>query len=95
MIKTLKRVATRKGVPNYKLSKWIHRTQGVMVITRNRRCGDQGISLPCVLCRKALEKYKIHWSAMTNYGRVNSERSDDLPKSVPTGKQKRHYKFLG
>lgn len=88
------RIAIKKGIKRHNFSKWVGRTQGVMIITRPRRCGDEGVSIPCVLCRKALERHNIHWSAMSYTGIVNTRTDKDIPKSIPTGKQKRHYKFV-
>jgi len=63
---------------------------------RNRRDGEMGNALPCVLCRKALEKYNIKWKACVGDERwVDSMIPENLPKSKPTNKQRRMMKFQG
>ena len=64
-----------------------------MVIYRHLHIGTPGISIPCVICRKAVEKYKINWIAYDGTRWVNSEKTENIPKSKPTSKQKRNLKF--
>jgi hypothetical protein len=53
-----------------------------------------GNALPCVLCRKSLEKYKIKWVACVGEENwVSSMNPETLPKSKPTHKQRRVLKF--
>ena len=58
-----------------------------------------GNALPCVLCRKSLEKYKIKWIACVGEASVGEENwvssmnPETLPKSKPTHKQRRVLKF--
>ena len=56
--------------------------------------GD-GISLPCVLCRKTIERYDIPWVAHDGEQWVHSKKSEVLPPSIPTAKQKRMLGFGG
>lgn len=63
-----------------------------MIILRPRADGTVGISLPCVLCRKEIEKSQIRWVAHDGEKWVYSDR-DSLPKSRPTSKQIRQMGF--
>ena len=56
--------------------------------------GIDGISIPCVLCRKSIEKNKITWSAYDGEKWVHSNKSNELPKSISTSKQKRNLGFI-
>lgn len=55
-----------------------------------------GNALPCVLCRKSLEKYNIKWMACVGDEHwVKSTHTENLPKSKPTNKQRRVMNFRG
>lgn len=64
-----------------------------MIIWRPRADGSVGTSIPCVLCRRAIEKNKIRWVAFDGEKWVDSEKSDNLPISKPTSKQTRVLGF--
>lgn len=64
-----------------------------MNIWRVRKDGILGCSLPCVLCRKMIEKHDIKWCAYDGSNWVHSGRCEILPKSQPTNKQRRMMKF--
>ena len=87
MIYRLRREASKKGVKGHQIATWIHRVHGNFVIERIRRDGITGISLPCVLCKKAMERSGIQWIAYQGTHWVNSNQSDYIPKSKPTCKQ--------
>ena len=91
----LVREGIKAGVKRYNFSRWLHRKQGNLVVWRQKKDGEFGNALPCVLCRKAIEKHNIQWIAYTGEGWVNSLQSDEVPKSKPTHKQKRYMKFNG
>ena len=93
MIKYLIRQSKKKGVPTYKFSSWLNRVHGTMNIRRLRKDGVEGISLPCVMCRKAIEKYNIKWRAYDGDQWVYSYKTENLPKSQPTNKQRRFMGF--
>jgi hypothetical protein len=93
MVKYLLRLSKKKGVPQYKFSTWLNRIHGTMNICRMRKDGILGCSLPCVLCRKVIEKHKIKWRAYDGEQWINSYTSDNIPKSQPTNKQRRFLKF--
>jgi hypothetical protein len=84
MIKKLELQATREGVRRDKFASWVHRKYGNMIVWRNLADGTPGLSLPCVICRKAIEKLSIQWKAHLGsqwYTHI------DAPKSMPTHKQ--------
>jgi len=89
MIKHLKRISLKKGVPKYKFSSWVHRIYGAMNIWRVRKDGIIGCSLPCVMCRKAIESHNIQWRAYDGIQWVDSKKTEILPESKPTNKQRR------
>lgn len=92
LIKALNLEARRQGVHPACLAHWIHRKFGDFVVRRMRRDGGHGISIPCVICRKALERYSIQWRA--HIGSVWVRSTDpDPPKSKPTNKQKHKLGF--
>lgn len=93
MISYLEREARRKGVKPHKMASWIHRVHGNFVISRERKDGITGISLPCVICKKAMERYRIQWVAYSGNVWVNNIQTDNIPKSKPTNKQIRHLGF--
>lgn len=87
MIYQLQRCATKSGISQHKLSVWIHRKYGRMTVWRMRKDGVMGMSLPCILCRKQLDKFRIDWCAHlgTNWF---SSRDEFPPISKPTTKQR-------
>ena len=95
IISQLLRKSVKNGVKIHNFATWLHRKHGKLIIWRNRRDGEMGNALPCVLCRKSLEKYKIRWKACIGGDNwVNSTHLDTLPKSKPTNKQRRVMKFV-
>jgi len=95
MIRHMLRTCCKKGYDMSSFPRWLHRKYGTMVIYRLRKDGVMGISLPCVLCRKIIEKYKIQWVAFDGTHWINSLQSDNVPKSRPTNKQRIWMKFTG
>jgi len=92
LIKNLKHEFLKKGYKNHQFSSWINRKHGALVICRETSYGD-GISLPCVLCRKMIDKYNFKWIAYDGERWVHSCRSVNIPKSRPTNKQVRVLGF--
>lgn len=92
LIKNLKRDFLKRGYKSHQFSSWVNRKHGTLVISRETSYGD-GISLPCVLCRKIIEKYDIKWIAYDGKKWINSYKDIELPKSVPTNKQRRKLGF--
>ena len=94
MIKYLIRLSRKKGVAPHNFAKWVYRIHGTLNIWRMRKDGIIGCSLPCVMCRKAIEKYGLKWSAYDGSTWIHSSRNNVLPKSKPTNKQKRKFNFV-
>ncbi len=92
MIRQLLHTFRKKGSPLCDFSRWIHRKYGVLVVWRPRKDGVMGVSIPCVLCRKEIERFGIQWMAFTGDKWVSST-DPDVPKSTPTHKQKRWLHF--
>ena len=93
MIRSLQRESIKKGVKPYQFSEWVKRKYGAMTVWRLRRDGVMGTSLPCVLCRKAIEKLNIPWMAYDGSKWIRSWIDEDLPKSRPTNRQRRVFNF--
>ncbi len=92
MIKALKHECLKRGNKIHKFPTWVGRKFGTLVIHRETSYGD-GTSLPCVLCRKVIEKHGLRWKAYDGSKWVDSLTTEDLPKSVPTNKQRRLLSF--
>jgi hypothetical protein len=92
LIRRLYRECLKKGYKSHQFTEWLHRKYGHLIIMRRNTLGD-AISLPCVLCRKMIERYDICWAAHDGHQWVHSKKSDQLPQSIPTAKQKRNLGF--
>lgn len=92
LIRRLYRECLKKGYKSHQFTEWLHRKYGHLIIMRRNTLGD-AISLPCVLCRKMIERYDICWTAHDGHQWVHSKKSDQLPQSIPTAKQKRNLGF--
>lgn len=87
-IERLIHIANKKGVPSHNVIRWIRRYEGEFKVNRYLANGEQATSLPCVRCRKALEKYHIKWTAYFD-GKWVKWDDEDLPESRPTERQKK------
>jgi hypothetical protein len=92
MIKTLKRECFKRGNRGHQFAAWVKRKFGTLVIHRETSYGE-GVSLPCVLCRKVIEKYGIRWKAYDGETWIDSLITKNIPKSKPTNKQRRLLRF--
>ena len=92
LIRNLKHDFLKKGYKNHQFSSWVNRKHGALVIYRETSYGD-GISLPCVLCRKMIDKYNLKWIAYDGNEWIHSCKSVHVPKSKPTNKQRRILRF--
>jgi hypothetical protein len=92
LIKQLYRQCMKKGYKPHQFSEWLHRKYGEMIVQR-KTCVGHGNSLPCVLCRKAIEKVGIKWVAYDGSNWVHSKKTICLPTSIPTNKQQRVLGF--
>lgn len=79
--------AKREGIKPARFVHWTYRKFGPLIIQRVRKDGLPGISLPCVICRKALDRNRIPWMAHVDY-RWYSSTDPDVPASKPTNKQR-------
>ena len=93
LLKVFTLECSRQGVPLSKLPHWIHRKYGDFVIQRTLFSGSLGTSIPCVICRKALDRMSIQWRA--HIGDEWFKSNDSPPKSRPTHKQKHKLNFRG
>ena len=82
MIHQQLRVLSKKGLSLYDFPTWFHRKYGVTKIERLRDDGTPGCSIPCVMCRKVLDKYNIKWLAFDGINWVKTAIS------YPTNKQR-------
>lgn len=87
LIKSLSLEATRQGVRQSQFPAWIHRKYGDLIVVRELGCGGLGTSLPCVICRKALERMSIQWRAHIGNQWYKST-DENVPQSKPTLKQR-------
>src|SRR6056300_1433553 len=69
LIKTLFRECLKRGNKPHQFSSWVHRKYGELVVER-KTCYGHGNSLPCVLCRKAIERIGLKWKAHDGRGLV-------------------------
>ena len=90
MLSRLREISRRRGNSPAQFSTWTYRKYGEIIVTRLRRDGQPGTSLPCILCRKALDRIQIPWRA--HVGAVwFSSRDDCVPDSKLTQKQKSNF----
>lgn len=76
-----------EGVRPAGFSHWLHRKLGNLCIRRIRCDGTYGTSIPCVFCRKVLDREFIQWEAHIGDVWVSSN-DDDPPRSKLTQKQR-------
>ena len=86
MIVHLTHLANVKGVPKYKIAHWISRQHGKFIVTRYNSDGETTTSLPCILCKKQLDRYKIRWRAYYDNCWIDSD-SENIPESKLTSRQ--------
>lgn len=77
---------SKKGFGLHEFPSWLHRKFGIMYIERLTHDGLYGRSIPCIMCRKVIDKYKIQWAAYDGKEWVYS--SGKVPDSKPTNKQR-------
>jgi hypothetical protein len=92
LIKHLFRECMIRGNRPHQFTNWLHRKYGELVVQRKTGYGH-GNSLPCVLCRKALERVGLKWVAYDGSNWVHSKKTICLPISIPTNKQQRVLGF--
>jgi hypothetical protein len=92
LIKQLQRECLKSGNKPHQFSSWLNRKYGELVVER-MTCYGHGNSLPCVLCRKVIEKNGINWAAYDGTKWVHSKKTGSLPSSIATNKQSRQLGF--
>jgi len=92
LIKKLYHECLKSGNKPHHFRHWLRRKYGHLTIFRKTIHGD-AISLPCILCRKMIERFNICWVAHDGDKWVHSRKTVELPHSVPTAKQKRVLGF--
>jgi hypothetical protein len=78
--------ARRRGVRPWCFARWLWHAFGTLRVVRHTRDGTAGVSLPCVLCRRALDATGARWTALTRDGCTVTEH--DAPPSQPTTRQR-------
>ena len=92
LIKFLSLEASRQGVHPWCFSRWVHRKYGTFTVRRVLVNGSLGTSLPCVMCRKSMERLSIQWKAHIGQQWVRST-DEIVPRSRPTTRQIRELNF--
>jgi hypothetical protein len=78
------------GVPPSKFPHWLHMKVGSLIVMREKSDGNLGTSLPCILCRKVLDRENIQWSAHIGDQWIHST-DEDVPPSKFTNKQRGYF----
>lgn len=91
LLRTLYVKCLKSGKKPHQFTQWLHRKYGQLIIERRNIYGD-AISLPCVLCRKTLDKHGVRWSAHDGEKWVDSVLCLTIP-TRSTNKQKRVLGF--
>lgn len=86
-IQMMKHKSRIEGVHPSGFTHWLHRKIGKLTIKRIRCDGTHGTSVPCVFCRKVLDRECIDWVAHIGEHWV-SNRDEVVPKSKLTQKQR-------
>lgn len=87
-------LATRKGVRHMGIAHWIRRKIGARMIIERFLCDDTpACCLPCVLCRRSIERLgiSIRCTVDTADGCVFAGHMDDAPPSKLTTSQRRIF----
>lgn len=87
LLQYLRHVSRRHGIHPSAFSHWVNRKVGELVIKRIKCDGNMGTSIPCVCCRKVLDRGCIRWRAHIGETWISSN-DDVLPVSKPTQKQR-------
>jgi hypothetical protein len=85
-----KRLAIQKGIPRHAVISWIRRKSGgYLVVQRFLSDNTAGCSVPCVLCRREIEKYDMLVSCTARSGEPFEGKT--LPASELTCSQRRMF----
>lgn len=86
LLQFMKHRSRIEGVNPSAFSHWLHRKTGKLIISRIRCDGNMGTSIPCIFCRKILDRGMIEWTAHVGESWVSS-KDETVPKSKFTQKQ--------
>jgi hypothetical protein len=86
LIRFMKHRARIEGVTSSGFYHWFHRKIGRVVIWRRLFHGGMGTSVPCIICRKVMDRGLIDWEAHIGTS-WHSSRDSSPPKSKFTIKQ--------
>lgn len=90
MLELMQHRASVAGVSAHKTNMWIVKRIGVLHVERRTADGSFAISLPCKLCRIALDSIGVKWFAHLKDGSIVS--SQNAPPSEFTSRQKYEFK---
>ena len=85
-IQKLIHIAKKKGIHKQNISKWMQ-SEVDLTIMRFLKNGEYATSFPCILCRQAMARYQIKWTAFHDGKWVSSE-DENLPESKLTSRQR-------
>lgn len=85
--------ARKKGVANHKMHEWVKRKVSCIHITRMRKDGTPGCSVPCVFCRRLLIAFDLRVVCRTEDGDLYKGKMDayDAPASKLTSGQRARF----
>jgi hypothetical protein len=86
LLNAARETARRRGVRPWAFARWFRASFGALQVVRHTRDGAVATSLPCVLCRRALEAAGARWTAVTRDGAYVTDR--DAPPSELTARQR-------
>ncbi len=92
LLRYLRHRSRIEGIQPAAFSHWLHRKVGQLIIKRIKCDGGMGTSIPCVCCRKVLDRECIRWKAHIGETWISSN-DENPPVSKPT--QKQRGMFLG
>lgn len=83
--------AVRHGVRGpTKIARWIRRRYGIWHVERFLSDGTPGISIPCLLCRRVLDRLGVRWEATNRDGETVGSHDPRPPTSTLTRRQKKY-----
>jgi hypothetical protein len=86
LLELFRHMAERRGVPRHRVVVWIRRQAGILSVERLTRTGEPACSLPCILCRCALDAMQLRWEAVDWAGEIVTDQT--APAPVFTHRQK-------
>lgn len=87
------KLAWKRGVPVHSIVRWVRRkTGGFMTIERPIACeSGVGCSVPCLLCRRALEKFDMSIECTAVDQQQYKGRVEEAPASRFTRYQRQYF----